>query len=145
MRVATWQRDRLGYLQPFDQRQLQVPGGCHVISAPIDLGSRPAQLFLNVDGLSEHAQVTVEILDERFRPVSGYSHRECLPLESGLKQPVAWDNRELVEAAGGSIRIRVNYTGIRPEDPRLYAIYVDPAGLYAEGGVAVLEGPPRGR
>ena len=129
VRVATWQRDRLGYLQPFDKRRLQAPGGCHVISAPIDLGSRPAQLSLNVDGLSEYAQVTVEILDERFRPVSGYSHRECLPLQSGVRQQVAWDNRELVEAAGGSIRIRVNYTGIRPEDPRLYAIYVDPAGV----------------
>ena len=34
VRVATWQRDRLGCLQPFDRRQLQVPCGCHVISAP---------------------------------------------------------------------------------------------------------------
>ena len=71
VRVATWQRDRLGYLQPFDQRQLQVANGCHAISAPIDLGGRPAQVFLNVDGLSEYAQVTVEVLDEQFRPVAG--------------------------------------------------------------------------
>ena len=128
VRVATWQRDRLGYLQPFDQRQLQVPNGCHVISAPIDLGGRPAQVFLNVDGLSEYAQVTVEVLDERFRPVAGYSSGECVPLESGLRQPVAWRSRRLVDATGGSIRLRLNYTGIRPEDPRLYAIYVEPAG-----------------
>ena len=127
VRVATWQRDRLGYLQPFDQRQLQVPGGCHVISAPIDLGSRPAQVLLNIDGLSEYAQVTVEILNERFRPVAGYAAGDCLPLESGLRQPVAWRNRRLVDGTGGPIRIRLNYTGIRPEDPRLYAIYVEPA------------------
>ena len=99
-----------------------------MISAPIDLGRRPAQVFLNVDGLSEYAQVTVEVLDERFRPVAGYSSGDCLPLESGLRQPVAWRSRRLVDGTGGSIRLRLNYTGIRPEDPRLYAIYVEPAG-----------------
>ena len=127
MRVATWQRDRLGYLQPFDQRRLQDPGGCHVISAPIDLGSRPAQLSLNVDGLSEYAQVTVDILDERFRLVAGYAAGDCLPLESGLMRAVGWRSRRLLDGTGGPIRIRLNYAGIRPEDPRLYAIYVEPA------------------
>ena len=58
----------------------------------------------------------------------GIRTSECLPLESGLRQPVAWRSRRLVDGAGGSIRLRLNYTGIRPEDPRLYAIYVEPAG-----------------
>ena len=127
VRVASWPRDRLGYLQPFDRRQLRIPNGCHVISAPIDLGGRPARVALNVAGLSQLAQVTVGVLDERFRPLDGYSHRDCRPLESGLKQPVTWRRRAVVEGTGGPIRLRVNYAGIRPEDPQLYAIYVEPA------------------
>lgn len=127
VRVAAWPRDRLGYLQPFDRRQLRIPNGCHVISAPIDLGGRPARVALNVAGLSQHAQVTVEVLDERFRPLDGYAHRDCRPLESGLKQPVTWRGRAVVHGTGGPIRLRVNYAGIRPEDPQLYAIYVEPA------------------
>ena len=126
VRVANWKRDRLGYLQPFDPRQLAKPNGCHLISAPIDLQGTPGRVALNVDGLSEHAQVTVEILDEQFSPVEGYTAGECLPLESGLKQPVTWPGRDAVKV-DRPFRVRLNYTGIRPEDPKLYAIYVESA------------------
>lgn len=127
VRAASWPRDRLGYLQPFDRRELQRPNGCHVISAPIDLGGRPAQVAVNAAGLSQHAQMTVEVLDERFRPLAGYSHRDCRPLQAGLRQPVTWRGRAVVDGSGGPIRLRVNYAGVRPEDPQLYAIYLDPA------------------
>ena len=99
----------------------------HVISAPIDLENRPAQISLNIDDLSEHGQVTVEILDEYFRPLAGYTAEHCQPLESGLQQPVRWNNQEWVEHRDEAIRIRLNFAGIRPEDPKLYAIYVTSA------------------
>lgn len=126
VRVAVWKRDRLGYLQANDPRELKKPDGCHVISAPIDLQGQPGRVSLNIDALSEHSQVTVEILDEQFKPVEGYSRRDCLPLESGLRQPVSWKQRKQVDLKT-SFRIRLNYTGIRPEDPELYAIYVEGA------------------
>jgi len=122
VRVARWQRDRLGYFQASDLK-LKSAQPRHVISAPIDLEGRPARVALNVDGLSEYAQLGVEILDERFRPLAGYAAEECAPLESGFEQTVAWQGDERIEAAG-PIRIRVNFTGIRPEDPQVYAIYV---------------------
>ena len=124
VRVAKWQRDRLGYLQAYDPRQLKTPDGCHLISAPIDLEGGGGKVSLNIDGLSEHAGVTVEIQDEQFKPMDGYSRQDCLPLESGFKQPVEWKKNKVVKT-NGSFRIQLNYVGIRPEDPKLYALYVD--------------------
>ena len=129
VRVATWQRDRLGYLQPFDQRQLQVAGRlprdlrAHRPRRPAGAGvperRRPVRVRTGHRGSAGRA----------VPPGRGvFASSECMPLESGLRQPVAWRSRRLVDGAGGSIRLRLNYTGIRPEDPRLYAIYVEPAG-----------------
>ena len=123
VRVASWKRDRLGYFQASDLK-LNSSQPRHVISAPIDLEGQPARVSLNVDGLSEHAQITVEILDERFQSVEGYSGEDCAPLESGLDQTVKWKKHERIEKIHGAIRLRLNYIGIRPEDPKLYAIYV---------------------
>ncbi len=50
-------------------------------------------------------------------------------LKSGLQQPVRWNSQEWVEHRDGAIRIRINFAGIRPEDPKLYAIYVTSQGL----------------
>ena len=124
IRVARWKRDRLGYLQASHINPNSIEPQ-HVISAPIDLEGQPSGVSLNVDALSEHSQVTVEILDERFLPVKGYSAADCEPLESGFHQTVMWNGRELVEKQEGAIRIRFNYAGIRPEDPKVYAIYVE--------------------
>ena len=87
VRVASWQRDRLGYFQASDLN-LNKGQVRHVISAPIDLEGQLTQVWLNVDGLSQHAQIAVEILDEHFQPIDGYLAQECQPLESGLRQPV---------------------------------------------------------
>ena len=123
VRVASWKRDRLGYFQASDLK-LKSPQPRHVISAPIDLEGQPGHVSLNVDGLSEHAQITVEILNERFQPLEGYSGEDCAPLESGFDQTVSWKNHERIEKSDGAIRIRLNYVGIRPEDPKVYAIYL---------------------
>jgi hypothetical protein len=124
--VASWQRDRLGYFQASDLN-LKKGQGRHVISAPIDLEGQLTQVWLNVDGLSQHAQIAVEILDERFQPIDGYLAQDCQPLESGLRQPVHWKNHQLIMTNKEVIRIRLNYVGLRPEDPKIYAIYVTSA------------------
>jgi len=83
---------------------------------------------MNVDGLSEHNSVTVEILDEQFRPLPGYeSHASVGVQESGLRHPVVWSDKDAVEAQVGGIRLRIDFGGVRPEDVRLYAVYVEEA------------------
>lgn len=125
VRIATWKRDRLGYFQAADTtRKTAQPR--HVISAPIDLEEQPCSISLNVDGLSEYGQVTVDILDKHFQPLDGYASEDCLPLTSGFHQKVNWKSGERIKVKE-TIRIRLNFTGIRPEDPKVYAIYVEKA------------------
>jgi len=122
VRVASWARDRLGYFQSF----LGSKQDAHFISAPIDLESKPARIYMNVDGLSEYNRVNVEILDEKFKEIPSYSRAECIgPEESGLHQLVEWKNQKVVEKVKSPIRIRVNFKGIRPEDSKIYALYIE--------------------
>lgn len=107
----------MGYISP-----MHAHGG-HVISSPIWLEGRPVRMSLNVDGLSNGNRITVEVLDERFRPVPEYGREEYISRESGLYQPVEWESQRTVGGLA-SIRVRVDFEGIRPEDIRLYAVYV---------------------
>ena len=125
VRIATWKRDRLGYFQAADMTR-KTAQLRHVISAPIDLEGQPCSVSLNVDGLSEYSQITVDILDERFQPLEGYSREDCLPFTSGFHQKVKWKRGEWVKGKE-TIRVRLNFTGIRPEDPKVYTIYVEKA------------------
>ena len=123
VRVASWQRDRLGYFQPFLGGRMASRQESHFVSAPIDLEGRAARLALNIAGLSEHSGVAVELLDEQFRPLPPYSVERCRPpLTNGLKQAVTWEAQEEITATG-RLRLRVHFTGLRPEDVKLYAVY----------------------
>jgi len=84
---------------------------------------------MNIDGISEYNKVSVEILDERFEAVPGYSRDTCVgPEESGLCRVIKWQNRKVLEGLEGQVRIRVSFEGIRPEDLRLYAVYIEHTG-----------------
>ena len=97
----------------------------HFISAPIDLEGEPARVAMNIDGLSEHSNVSVEIQNERFEPIPGYTAEDCTePIESGLRKEVRWGEQEVLGGMKGPVRIRVNFEGIRPEDVKLFAIYL---------------------
>ena len=96
-----------------------------MITAPISMNGEKARISLNIEGISEYAQVTVELLDERFLPFDEYTRDDCVQIDSGLKQAVTWKNHNIVEHMDGQFYIRVNFSGIRPEDPKLYALYVE--------------------
>ena len=129
VRVASWPRDRLGYLQPFPAGRMRPGQAPHIVSAPIDLDGKPAQLALNIDGLGDYSDVTAEIITEQLEPVPGYSAADCIPPSaSGLSQPVAWRGRDTVQHENGPIRLRLNFSGIRPEDIQLFAAYMNTVG-----------------
>jgi hypothetical protein len=122
IRVARWDRDRLGYLQPFVNSDKKP----HVISAPVPTGDKPVSVKLNITGINQWSSVKVTVLDEQLRELPGYTAKECTaPEKSGLSQLVTWGEKQKV-VAKGPIRIRVDFTGVRPEDLRLYAVYVRP-------------------
>ncbi len=124
VRVATWPRDRFGYFQPFLGGRMASRQESHFVTAPIDLGGKPAQLALNIAGLTEQSGVTVEILDERFNRLPSYTSDLCQPpTAAGFNQPVRWRDAAIVQH-DAPIRVQVHFTGLRPEDVRLYALYL---------------------
>ena len=129
VRLATWERDRLGYLQVFRERQLVELPEPHVLSCPL----RPTgdtQVALNVAGLGEYTEVAVELVAEDLTPLPGFSGQAAAVVrENGLDVRVRWGKGELVPAAvggadAGGYRVQVTFRGVRAEDARLYSIYV---------------------
>ncbi len=133
VRVASWRRDRLGYFgvtrEPLEGQTWGAELAPHVISAPIRLGRAGGRVFLNADVFSPHGRMTVELLDERFGRLAGYSADDCVAIQDGgLRIPVRWRTGESIPPTERPIRLRVNFGGARPEDCRLYAAYVAIAG-----------------
>ncbi len=126
VKLARWERDRLGFLAPRAIEGWMDPNHSpHVVSMPVDVEGKRAAVSLNIGGLGRYSRVRVSILDEEFRPLPGYGAKECLgPKAGGLQQQVTWRGKEHVTAKG-PIRVRVDFEGVRPEDIRLYAVYVD--------------------
>ena len=130
VRVTSWPRDRLGYFSPYEGGIWVYAGGSdpHFVSAPIDLEGNASRLDVNVEGINAHSSITVEIQDQAFRPVPGYDRGASQgPAGPGLAQPITWQGHDVIEGVTGPIRVRVDFGGVRPEDVRLYAVYLDPA------------------
>ena len=111
-----------------------LPGECgpgrepHIVSAPIDLDGKAVQLALNIDGLGEYSAVSAEIISERLEPIQGYTAADCTaPISSGLSQPVVWQGGDALPHDLGPIRVRINFSGVRVEDIKLYAAYLTSA------------------
>jgi hypothetical protein len=123
VRVAMWPRDRLGYFSP----SLSHGADAHCISSPLTLEKGKRRVFLNATNMSDDAQLTVELLDEQFRPLEGYTAADFTPIkdDSGLKLPISWGKNKTVEIGDAPIRVRVNWSGRDAEEARLWAAYVE--------------------
>ena len=129
IRLASWPRDRIGYFKMYDPEAFglapkpEIPRHC--ISCPLKPDASASRVFVNADGLSDYTELTVEVLDEQFRPVPGYSGKACVPLkESGLRQPVSWKGKGDTVDFEGPFRLQLTFGGIRREDIKLFAVYV---------------------
>jgi hypothetical protein len=133
IRLAVWPRDRLGYFQVYDhpQRPAWLPPGQpfvevepHLVTCPLEAQGQ-ARVSVNVDGVGQRGELRVELLDERFRPIPRYAGEACLPVrEPGLDQPVVWRDRDAVQGIDGPFRLQITFAGVRPEDVKLFAVYV---------------------
>ena len=113
VRLVTWERDRLGYLQPFK------PDTARAITCPLTIQGR-ARVYVNVSGLGEHSHLCVDILDEGFHPIEGYSGARINA--DGLRSPLIWEAGDTV--SDRTIRLDVHFAGVRPEDCKLHALYL---------------------
>jgi hypothetical protein len=101
--------------------------GPHFITCPVRT-KHPLKVYANVDGLGEHSSVLVELCDEQFQPLPGYSGADCVPLQTpGLRQHIRWREHETITGVEEPVRLRVSFCGLRPEDIKLFAIYISAA------------------
>ena len=121
VRAAAWPRDRLGYFAPVPDAE-----EVHCISAPVEKVEN-ARVSLNVTGLSDAGKLTMEVLDERFVPLPGFSAADFIPIDakSGLRLPVSWKGGTVLNGVNQSVRLRVNWSGENQDKVRLFAIYFD--------------------
>jgi len=119
VRLVTWPRDRLGALQPFKS----VPA--RALSCPIQVTGAKAKLFVNASGLGEYSALKIELLDEGFKPLAGYSGADAVTLKTnGFRTAVTWKSGAALPVTDRPVRLSVRFEGVRPEDARLFAVYV---------------------
>lgn len=124
VRLATWERDRLGYVSVDETVPSQGP---HLWTTPMRFGHGGGRIFLNISGLSEHSRVSVSVTDERFHPLAGLESRDMDALGNGLRLPVTWGGLGVLRDVPDLVRIRIDFGGVRAHDARLYAVYVEQA------------------
>jgi len=118
VRLATWDRDRLGYVEMFRPR-----ARAECVTCPIQSDDK-AKLFVNVEMLGQEASLEIDLLDEGFHPLPAYSGEHCAKVnESGLRVAAMWRHGPALPTPG-PFRLRFRFAGTRPEDIRLYAYYV---------------------
>ncbi len=111
--LATLPRDRWGALG-------LNPGAKtgSICSAPVKLPATGGELTLNADGV---AGITVELLDEQFRPIPGFAGGQ-IGSTDGLDCPVRWVGHGLSELTGQTVRFAVHMRRMDKTNPRVYAL-----------------------
>jgi hypothetical protein len=122
VRLAQWTRDRFGYVKSAGPRAPAL-----LITCPMTIQGE--RVFLNVEGPGEYAAIRVEALDLEFQPLPGYSGADAAVIrESGLRVPVRWKAGDRLPP-DRPMRLKADFgvvgpECVRPEDTRLYAMYV---------------------
>ncbi len=112
--LATMRRDGFGFLSR------KIPdSSAHFVTAHFE-AKGAAKVYANIDGVSAKAPFTVELLDEKDRPIAGFSGKDAVQVvEPGTRCRVAWAKPL---PGGRKLALRVTFP---PEgDARVYAIYV---------------------
>jgi hypothetical protein len=119
--LATWRRDGFGYLAVKDRWE-----DGYLLTCPLSLDGKSAQVWLNVDNLGEGAWARVEVLDEADRPLSGFGAAEAMPIvEDGVRQVARWRDRNSFAAPDGClVALKVTLHPTTHRVPRLSAVYV---------------------
>lgn len=110
-------RDGFGHLS---RRQWGIEGYFITCAVEVD---RPAGLYVNAEGVSQASPLRVELLDGQNRPLAGYAGEACVPIvESGVRQPVRWRDRGVVEGLEGkAFKVKVALAG--EGEQKVYALY----------------------
>ena len=92
-------------------------------SEPIRLPTGDFGLWLNAEGAH---QITVELADEKFRPLPDFSGEKAgrTQAERGLDCRVDWPAQSLASVQGKTVRLRFHLRKANSVSPRLFAVYL---------------------
>jgi hypothetical protein len=121
VRMASWDQDRLGFLQGYNAN----PG--RAMSLPLEVvADTKARVYLNAGGLGEHSRLRVGLVDEAGQPIAGYSGEDAAVVAAdGLRIPIRFNGGELLTGAQGRVRLDIQFEGLRARDARLYAATIE--------------------
>lgn len=120
VREAVWERDRLGYFQPYTHADESF-----IMTNEINLKGKRAKLYMNASQDSQYAYARVSLLDRNYCPIPGYAADDCEKIqENGLRMAIRWKGSDLIEGLE-YVYVRVDMEGIRREDFRLYTMYLE--------------------
>ena len=86
-------------------------------------------MYINADGLSDDGTIRIEIVDEHFKPIPGYSGDNSISVnQSGLKQLASWKNNVALDTQNHPFRIKATFEGPNSQNIRLYALYIHENG-----------------
>lgn len=121
VRLARWDRDRLGYVSARDDWRYAKS---HLWTAPFCIDGESAEVYVNIDGVSEHNRIAVELTDEKMVPVRGFEATQCNAITNGFRSQITWRGHDRIPISDKSMRLRIDFEGLRSHDIKLYALYI---------------------
>ncbi|HRE82136.1 MAG TPA: hypothetical protein PLN52_13895 [Opitutaceae bacterium] len=117
--LATLRRDGFGYLSTKES-----DNDAHFITAPFTVSGR-STVRINVEGVTATQPLRVELVDDRDRPLPGYSGSSAALLtESGLASQVRWPGKTTAGLPKDKpVALKVTFPA--SSLARIYAVYVD--------------------
>lgn len=125
--IAVLPRDRFGDLVVEEAAKgsgnYQMPViRSEFITAPVPIRSGlPHRFYLNADGLGAEAWLRIELLDDKERPLPGFS---TVVRQSGFHTPIAWNGKQAVVGLPERIRIKATFEGEQNTKIRFSALYI---------------------
>ena len=128
--IATLPRDRFADLVVDETTKgsgdYQMPETVsEFITSSIDVkGNDSSRFYINADGLSENAELRIEILDHTLKPIPALSgDNAAMVRQSGFQTPVLWNGQDRIRDLPERVRLKVTFVGTRKTDIRFSAIY----------------------
>ena len=122
VRIASWAQDRFGCFET----KAGKPG--RAVTCPFTVSAPGARVHLNLGGVGPHSEIRLALLDEKFHPIPGFTADDMTPLTAeSFRAPVAWRGGAVIPADASPYRMQFSWHGLRAEDARVYAMYVEEA------------------
>lgn len=115
--LASFRRDGFGFLSR------KIPNSTASFSTASFEIKGKAKLFVNVEGLSPTAPLTIELLDKHAKPFPGFSGTDAAKVENaGTLCEVRWPDRNNQLPRNKKLSVKVSYP--QSNSAKVYALYI---------------------